>query len=121
MRFRKEREQTLAMFLDRDLRADFLGRLRTFAELRSVVLTDVVGALEELARLPITTDKRDRLAAFLLYGCRREDYKRPTYYRRVAELRGLGIAVDPVARPGRVVVPIGDYLTRLSEPWARAA
>jgi hypothetical protein len=118
MRFRKAREQSVSQFLDGDLRASFVGRLRKVADLGDVVVCDVVEAIQRLGELDITAARRDRLAGFLVFGGR-GDYKSSSWFARRAELRELGIAVDP-ARAGRLVVPVGRHLRVLASMWEAA-
>jgi hypothetical protein len=116
IRARKSREQSVAQFLDGSLRDRFLGReLRGLVALDSVVVADVVGAIEALGERCRSAQQRDLLAGFLIFGAR-DDYSDATWYRRASALRRLGIAIDPT-RPERSEVPVGRYLRALAAPW----
>lgn len=71
-------------------------------------LWGAVDRLNEYARSGIiTAGKADTLAGFL--ARRGEAHKPSTWYARWADIRRLGIIVDPLARE-RTAVPVGSYL-----------
>jgi hypothetical protein len=115
IRMRKVREQTVEQFLEGDLRAAFVGRLRRVASIGDVVVADVVGAVERLGELALPPTKRDRLTGYLLWGGR-GDYAPRTAQRLRAELRELGVGLDS-AQPVRLVVPVGRHLRTLAAMW----
>jgi hypothetical protein len=120
-RFRKEREPNVAMFVAADLRKMYVGR--EFESLAHLSRTSYVCNVPDALRLLLESDLPDatveRLAGFLVVG-RHLDYNRVSLWRRSAELRSLGIAVDPAAIE-MVEVPVGRYLEALSSAWAIAA
>lgn len=63
----------------------------------------------------ITACKADSLAGFL--ARRGEFHKTSTWYSRWADLRALGIIVDPLARK-RTAVPVGSYLRAMVDQLA---
>jgi hypothetical protein len=117
-RARKAREQTVAQFLAGDLRAHFLGRLVKYQATDRVVVSDVVGALDALTECSIAATKRNRLAGYLIFG--RAGMHVRARQRYDAELRSLGIALDPTV-PDRLTVPVGRHLQALASAWPEAA
>jgi hypothetical protein len=120
-RWRKDREPTVDDVLARGLTEQFVGR-----ELRAVVagadevtVCDPPAALDRLrdlyARGEITGDALHRLGAFIWFGG--EGLHARTVQRRAAELRRLGLALNP-HEGGRATVAVGDYLRAFADAWA---
>lgn len=107
--------------LARGLAEQFVGR-----ELRAVVagddevtVCDPPAAAEQLRELhaagTITGDALHRLGAFVWFGD--EGLHRRTAQRRAAELRRLGLALNP-HEGGRATVPVGgEYLRAFAAAW----
>lgn len=120
-RYRKAREPHVAQVRTLDLRSVYLGReFAKLADLPSVAVCDVVEAIRVVGERAESVDQRDRLTAFLVWGGARDEYRRPTWYRRASELRALGVALDP-STPDRLVVPVGRHLQTLAAAWPQAA
>lgn len=121
-RARKEREQTVAMFAAGDLRREFLGRLRAYENVPTVVIADAVGALDTLREHfdagRLNGSVLERLTGYVLHGG--VGLSIPTQERRRRELRDAGVAFDPLAVE-RTVVPVGRYLRVLASAWEEAA
>ncbi len=87
-----------------------------------VVRCDRASAVEELRRLHDTGQLSSRLleslAGFVVTGG--HGASRTRTYKRWAQLRDLGIALDPSATGARVV-PIALYLNRARAAWEQAA
>jgi len=118
-RFRKDREPNVSMFTTSDLRQVYLGR--EFAQLTQLpyaTVCDVPEALATLLDRNLSAAQTERLAGFLTVG-RHLDHPTRTLYRRYAELRSLGIYVDP-AQIERLEVPVGRYLQALAAAWPEA-
>lgn len=120
-RWRKEREPTVDDIIARGLAEEFVGR-----ELRAVValddevtVCDPPAAAERLRELyaegTITGDALHRLGAFVWFGD--EGLHRRTAQRRAAELRRLGLALNP-HEGGRATVHVGEYLRAFAAAWA---
>lgn len=116
-RFRKVREQLPEDFLASDLRSAYLGReFKLLADLPSATVCDVPEALDALIDKAQTWRQFERLAGYICAGGYIE-YPRDKEYARLAELRQLGIFVDPTQRE-RLEVPVGRYLQALASAWA---
>lgn len=116
-RFRKNVEPLPSDFEVSDLRRAYLGReFRLLSDLPSAVVCDVPEALEVLLETATTWRQFERLAGFICAGGYIE-YPRDKEYSRMAELRALGIFVDPTKRE-RLEVPVGRYLQALASAWA---
>jgi len=122
-RWRKEREPTVDDIVARGLAEEFAGR-----ELRAVVagedavtVCDPPAAADRLRELytqeAITGDALHRLGAFVWFGA--EGLRPRTAQRRAAELRRLGLALNP-HEGGRVTVAVGEYLRAFAAAWAVA-
>jgi hypothetical protein len=120
-RWRKEQEGTVHDVVDRGLAEAFVGR-----ELRAavagddeVMVCDPPAAAERLRELyawqAITGDALHRLGAFVWFGS--EGLHPRTAQRRAAELRRLGLALNP-HEGGRATVPVGEYLRAFAAAWA---
>jgi hypothetical protein len=120
-RWRKDQEGTIDDVVARGLAEAFVGR-----ELRAVVAGDdavtvcdppaAADRLRELcAQGVITGDALHRLGAFVWFGP--EGLKPRTAQRRAAELRRLGLALNP-HEGGRATVPAGEYLRAFAAAWA---
>ena len=119
-RYRKNAELLVAGAASLDLSTTFIGReLRSLSEVTAEVVCDPGGAIDRLSELVrqgrITASKGDALAGFLVR--RGEGHKLSTWYSRHADLRGLGILIDPLARE-RTSVPVGRYLREMVNAWA---
>lgn len=120
-RFRKEREP-LATDLDfTDLRRAFWGReFSRLSNLRTASVVDLAGAMELLCERATNYAQLERLAGYLLIGnypWAADTIKRDSRERRDAELRALGVFVDPT-QIERLEVPMGAYLQTLGSAWA---
>lgn len=121
-RFRASREMPVAAIRGLDLGRMFVGReLASFiAADRAQIVCDAHGAANMLGALvdagELSSRPAARLAGFLAL---RSPGRFPTRTERAyfAELRRLGIVLDPLARPN-VAVPVGGYLRTLAERWA---
>ena len=120
-RWRKEREPTVDDVIARGLAEEFVGR-----ELRAVVagddavtVCDPPAAADRLRELyvqeAITGDALHRLGAFVWFGP--EGLHPRTAQRRAAELRRLGLALNP-QEGGRTTVAVGEYLKAFAAAWA---
>jgi hypothetical protein len=120
-RWRKDREPTVDDVVARGLAEQFVGR-----ELRAVVAGDdevtvcdppaAASHLRDLfGRGLITGDALHRLGAFVWFGT--EGLQPRTAQRRAAELRRLGLALNP-HEGGRSTVPVGEYLRAFAVAWA---
>lgn len=119
-RYRKDREPTLGEFSVTDLRKVYVGReFAKLCELPYATVCDVPEALNALLESDLQDSAVERLAGFLVVG-HHLDYPRATFYRRAAELRALGIFVDP-AQVERLQVPVGQYLQALAASWSSVA
>jgi hypothetical protein len=115
-RYRKTAERTIAMALELDVRELFVGReLNSLVDVTAETVCDTWGAIDRLNELVrhqrIRASKADALAGFL--ARRGEGHKPSTRYGRWADLRELGIIIDPLARE-RCAVRVGGYLRELS-------
>jgi len=116
-RYRKEREPTPADFAVSDIRSAYLGReFRLLSDLPSATVCDVPDAMETLLDTASGWRQFERLAGFITAGAYIE-YPRDKGYARMAELRSLGIFIDPAAKE-RFEVPVGRYLQVLASAWA---
>jgi hypothetical protein len=111
-RYRKTAEKTVAMALELDPSELFIGReLKSLVDVTAETVCDTWGAIDRLNQLMwqgrITAPKADALAGFLVR--RGEGHASSTWYSRWADLRALGIVLDPLARE-RSVVDIGARL-----------
>jgi hypothetical protein len=125
-RFRKGRELVAVEIPTVNLRSLYVGR-----ELASFVASDLeltvcnsldaaelVDGLAAAGR--ITRGAGDSLMGFVVGRRRESEYTRRTWYRRWAQLRHLGIALDDQA--GQLVsIPVARYLGQLADGWAVAA
>ena len=120
-RWRKDQEGTVHDVIARGVSEAFVGR-----ELRAVVagddevmVCDPPAAAERLRELyaqeAITGDALHRLGAFVWFGD--EGLHSRTAQRRAAELRRLGLALNP-HEGGRATVPVGEYLRAFAAAWA---
>jgi hypothetical protein len=119
-RYRKTAERTVAQALELDPRDLFIGReLASLVDVTAETVCDTWGAIDRLNELVrvkrIKAPKADALAGFL--ARRGEGHRASTWYGRWAELRALGIIVDPLARE-LTAVPVGRLLALLAEPRA---
>lgn len=123
-RWRKQVEVGLADFVVSDLRRIFLGR--EFARLTDLPYASVCDVPEALLVLgdhaasgALTACMHESLMGFVVGG-HNVDHSRRTMYRRAAQLRDLGIYVDPASLE-RVEVPVGRYLQAVASAWPVAA
>jgi hypothetical protein len=119
-RYRKTAERTVAMALELDPGKLFIGReLNALVDVTAETVCDTWGAIDRLNELVrrerIKAPKADSLAGFLVR--RGEGHKCSTWYSRLADLRALGIVLDPLARE-RSVVHVGTRLRRMTEELA---
>lgn len=116
-RYRKEREPFALDVTLGDLRKAYIGReFAKLCDLETAVVADLPEALGAVCERATTIEQAERLAGFLTVGMW-FDYPERTIYRRRAELRELGIYVDPTQRE-RLEVPVGQYLETLAAAWA---
>lgn len=117
-RFRKTREVTVEEFQLLDLRKVFVGReFQKLAELPSATVVDLPDAISEVLRADdLSPQAMERLIGFLVAGRHIPYRDRTSPWRRSAELRRLGIFVDP-SMAGRLEVPLGRYLHALASAW----
>jgi len=116
-RFRKEREPSVGLFLTENLRHMYVGReFESLCDLPSATVCDVPEAMEVLWRSSANWRQFERLAGFIVAGAY-IDYPQDKMYARAAELRKLGIYVDP-GQAIRLEVPVGRYLQALASSWA---
>lgn len=117
-RYRKDKEMTSADFSNVvDIRKAYLGReFALLADLPSATVCDVPAALDTLLATAKTWRQFERLAGYICAGDYIE-YPRDKSYARQAELRSLGIFVDPTQRE-RLEVPVGRYLETLASAWS---
>jgi len=117
-RFRKSREVLADDFSNvADLRKVFLGReFKLLADLPSAMICNLPDALLAMRDMGLRHQQFERLGGFLTVG-RYIDYPRAIRYKRIAELREMGIFVDP-AQNERLEVPVGQYLQTLASAWA---
>jgi hypothetical protein len=73
--------------------------------------------LEALCERSESYSQLERLAGYIVVGGM-IDYGRSTRYSREAEMRDLGIFVDPGTEVERLEVPVGAYLQTLGAAWA---
>ncbi len=119
-RYRKEKELLLMSALELNTAQLFIGReLESLARVTTEVVCDTWGAIDRINELVrwgrITASKADALAGFLARGG--EGHKPSTWYSRYADVRALGILLDPLARE-RSVVPVGSHLRAMVERFA---
>jgi hypothetical protein len=119
-RYRKTAEKSVAMALELEPRELFIGReLESLVDVTAETVSDTWGAVDRLNEYVrqgrVRAAKADALAGFLVR--RGEGHKSSTWYGRWADLRALGILVDPLARE-RASVPVGRYLRQLTESLA---
>jgi hypothetical protein len=119
-RYRKTAERTVAMALELDPRELFVGReLRSLVDVTAETVCDTWGAIDRLNQLMwqgrVRASKADSLAGFL--ARRGEGHKTSTWYSRWADLRALGIVIDPLARE-RTIVAVGDRLREMASALA---
>jgi len=116
-RYRKSREPSVQSVMECNLAREYIGReFSHMVDLPSAVVCDLPEALEVLSERSISWRQAERLAGFLTFGAY-VNYPRTQWYDRHAELRGLGIFVDPTQRE-RLEVPVGRYLQALCSAWA---
>lgn len=118
-RFRKDREPLSVGLNVVDLRKWYVGReFDKLSDLPSASVADLRGSLMAVYERAETVAQAERLAGFLVLGSfLKDEYRRSSYYSRTAELRSLGIFVDP-AQAERLEVPVGQYLQTLAAAWA---
>ena len=123
-RWRKQLEVGVGDFVVSDLRKLFLGR--EFAKLTDLPYASVCDVPEALIVLnecydagQLTSRLYESLSGFIVQG-RRIVHLRRTSYARAAQLRDLGIFIDPAALD-RVEVPVGRYLQAAASAWPVAA
>lgn len=119
-RYRKPAERSAAQALELDPRELFIGReLQSLVDVTAETVCDTWGAIDRLNDLMwqgrVRASKADALAGFLVR--RGEGHKTSTWYSRWADLRALGIVIDPLARE-RTSVPVGSYLSTMAEEFA---
>jgi len=119
-RYRKSVEPSVQQSVSYELEKVFVGReLQSLVDVSAEVVCDVWGAVDRLNEYArggvITAGKADALAGFLARGG--EAHKPSTWYGRWAEIRKLGIIVDPLARE-RTTVPVGSYLRAMVDQLA---
>jgi len=119
-RYRKTAERTVALALELDPRELFIGReLDALVDVTAETVCDTWGAIDRVNELVwqgrIRASKADALAGFI--ARRGEGHKTSTWYSRWADLRALGILVDPLARE-RSCVPVGHRLRTLAQQFA---
>jgi hypothetical protein len=119
-RYRRAVEPSVAQAVKLDLRSVFVGReLRSLAEVSAEVVCDLWGAIDRLNQLvewgQLRATKADALSGFIARGG--GGHKLSTRYSRYADLRNLGILLDPLARE-RTSVPVGAYLREMVDAWA---
>lgn len=119
-RFRKRREPAVDQAATFNLDDVFVGReLRSLVDTSAEVVCDRWGAIDRLNELAhcevISSSKADLLAGFLARPS--TGYKASTLYSRWADLRRLGIIVDPLARD-RAAVPVARYLREMVDQLA---
>jgi hypothetical protein len=130
VRSRKAREDWASAFDSAEAARLHVRHLRWFAphnEFAIVCRRAVVRKLNgQVARGEIAPHKAERLIGWaVLYdehgaslrGDRGSAQER-WYYRRVAELRALGVAIDRDLDEGGVVIPLGQYVRELARAWA---
>jgi hypothetical protein len=116
-RYRKTRELLPEDFAATDMRKAYLGReFKLLADLPSATICDLPEAMEVLIDKATTWRQFERLAGYICAGGYIE-YPKREEYRRLGELRQLGIFVDPTQRE-RLEVPVGQYLQTLASAWA---
>lgn len=117
-RYRKDVEPLATDLTISELRAIYLGReFRALANLPSALVADLPQVLDAVIDRARSIEQAERVAGFLTIGGHIE-YPRATWYRRKAELRELGLYVDPTLVNERVEVPVGAYLHALASAWA---
>jgi sugar phosphate isomerase/epimerase len=95
----------------------YVGReFQHLVDLPTATVCNVPEALELLWQQADNALQFERLAGYIVAG-HVIDYERPTRYRRAAELRELGIAIDHTQLE-RLEVPVGRYLKTLAAVWA---
>ena len=119
-RYRKAAECTVGMVLELDPRQLFIGReLNALVDVTAETVCDTWGAIDRLNQLVwqgrIKASKADALAGFLVR--RGEGHRSSTWYSRWADLRALGIVVDPLARE-RTAVAVGSRLREMTASLA---
>jgi hypothetical protein len=123
IRWRKTREQWARVVLAGDLAELFSRRyLASLLDVPEVVVADRPGAIAHLLELvrqgQVDGRAGERLAGFLaLEGA---GLRRSTRYKRWAELRALGIAVDDGAESASVV-NLADHVRAADRRWRSAA
>jgi hypothetical protein len=119
-RYRKSAERGVAQALELDPRDLFIGReLKSLVDVTAETVCDTWGAIDRLNQLMwqgrIKAPKADVLAGFLVR--RGEGHRSSTWYSRWADLRTLGIVIDPLARE-RTAVPVGRHLREMADSLA---
>ena len=119
-RYRKSAEMGIAQALELDHCDLFIGReLNALVDVVAETVCDTWGAIDRLNQLMwqgrITASKADALAGFL--ARRGEGHRDSTWYSRWADIRALGIVIDPLARE-RTDVPVGRYLRSITSNLA---
>jgi hypothetical protein len=115
-RYRKTAERSVAQALEFDPRELFVGReLASLIDVTAETVCDTWGAIDRLnelvRRAEIRASKADALAGFLIR--RGEGHRQSTWYGRWADLRRLGILIDPLARE-RSSVRVGHCLRSMA-------
>jgi hypothetical protein len=120
-RFRKDRARAVADFTAEGLASWFVGRElgKLIDQEGDVMVVNENGAQRELRKRAMAGEldgrTAERLAGYI--ALRGTGLPRATLYRRAAELRDLGMAVDRTARASKVV-PVGSYVGRVVESFA---
>lgn len=125
-RMRKGRELVAVQLPEVNLRSLYIGReLAAFVasdlELtvcNSFEASDLIDSIAAAGNL--TRSSADTLMGFVHGRRRQAEYGRATWYKRWAQLRGLGIALDDQAA-NLVRVPVSRYVGQLADAWAVAA
>lgn len=116
-RYRKTKEPRAVDLNVLDFQKAYVGReFARLAELPSATVCNVPDAADVLWERAETWSQFERLAGYITMGAYIA-YPEHIEYRRQAELRNLGIFVDP-AQNERIDVPVGRYLETLATAWA---
>jgi hypothetical protein len=118
-RYRKDREIYASELNVFDLRRAFLGReFQSLVNLPSATVCDLRGSIEAILDRSCNWQQAERLVGFVVAGCSLLPHMgRSVQYDRYAELRSIGVFIDP-AQIKRLEVPVGRYLQTLGAAWA---